>query len=78
MNITACYWTTESDIGIELMGNESVVSVFRFHLDPNPSFRFIKTPQETEAPVGQTVVLEAATDSPAVFTWFKDGEEIFM
>ncbi|XP_038078549.1 neogenin-like isoform X5 [Patiria miniata] len=44
----------------------------------NPSFQFIKAPQETEAPVGQTVVLEAATDSPATFTWFKDGAEIFI
>ena len=45
----------------------------------NPDFQFIKIPnQEIQAPVGETIVIEVATDSPATFTWFKDDEEIFM
>ncbi|XP_033624355.1 neogenin-like isoform X16 [Asterias rubens] len=45
----------------------------------NPDFQFIKIPnQEIQAPVGETIVIEVATDSPATFTWFKDDEEIFI
>ncbi len=45
----------------------------------NPDFQFIKIPnREIQAPVGETIVIEVATDSPATFTWFKDDEEIFM
>ncbi|XP_022084069.1 neogenin-like isoform X5 [Acanthaster planci] len=46
--------------------------------NPSSQFNFIRTPQDTEAPVGQTIVLEAATNLPAIFTWFKDGSEIII